>query len=147
MLHLPFFAHFVVHGIQPHNTVDGFQRAPLPGFDLRDDPVGNLRENRVGDLTVVHLLDVGADVAKAHPQPIQTNNFVGKVNNDETGRDLFKSNRVSYMSDLMKANIITDFEPTDLTVEPGEDKDSILVNLSVTPIDSMEKLYMTIVVA
>lgn len=75
------------------------------------------------------------------------NNFVGKVNNDETGRDLFKANRVTYMSDLMKASIISDFEPTDLTVEPGNDKDAILVNLAVTPIDSMEKLYMTIVVA
>jgi len=75
------------------------------------------------------------------------NSFIGKVNNDETGRDLFKANRVSYMSDLMKARIISDFEPADLTVESGDDKDSILVNLTVTPIDSMEKLYMTIVVA
>lgn len=73
--------------------------------------------------------------------------FIGKVNNDETGRDLFKANRVSYMSNLMNANIITDFKPEDLTVEPGNDKDSILVNLAVTPIDSMEKLYMTITVA
>lgn len=73
--------------------------------------------------------------------------FIGKINNDSTGRDLFKANRVSYMSDLMKASIITDFKPEDLTVEPGNDKDSILVNLAVTPIDSMEKLYMTITVA
>lgn len=72
--------------------------------------------------------------------------FIGKVNNDSTGRDLFKANRVSYMSNLMKAGIIADFDSSDLMVEPGNDKDSILVNLAVTPIDSMEKLYMTIVV-
>lgn len=72
--------------------------------------------------------------------------FIGKVNNDSTGRDLFKANRVSYMSNLMKSGIVADFESSDLTVEPGNDKDSILVNLAVTPIDSMEKLYMTIVV-
>ena len=72
--------------------------------------------------------------------------FIGKVNNDSTGHDLFKANRVSYMSNLMKAGIVADFESSDLTVEPGNDKDSILVNLAVTPIDSMEKLYMTIVV-
>ncbi|WP_363472764.1 phage tail sheath family protein [Companilactobacillus musae] len=72
--------------------------------------------------------------------------FIGKVNNDSTGRDLFKANRVAYMSNLMKAGIIADFDSSDLTVDPGNDKDSILVNLAVTPIDSMEKLYMTIVV-
>jgi Phage tail sheath protein. len=72
--------------------------------------------------------------------------FIGKVNNDSTGRDLFKANRVSYMSNLMKAGIIADFDSSDLTVEPGNDKDSILVNVAVTPVDSMEKLYMTIVV-
>lgn len=103
-----------------------------------DEKPESFKKNRV----IRTLDDIATDTAD-----VFENNFVGKVNNDETGRDLFKSNRVSYMSDLMKANIITDFEPTDLTVEPGEDKDSILVNLSVTPIDSMEKLYMTIVVA
>jgi len=72
--------------------------------------------------------------------------FIGRVNNDSTGRDLFKANRVAYMSNLMKAGIVADFDSSDLTVEPGNDRDSILVNLAVTPIDSMEKLYMTIVV-
>lgn len=79
-------------------------------------------------------------------QDVFEGQFIGKVNNDSTGRDLFKANRVSYMSNLMKAGIVADFESSDLTVEPGNDKDSIVVNLAVTPIDSMEKLYMTIVV-
>ena len=72
--------------------------------------------------------------------------FIGKVNNDSAGRDLFKANRVSYLRDLSNAGIISGFDPEDITVEPGNDKDAILVNLAVTPIDSMEKLYMTIVV-
>lgn len=78
MLHLTILTYFVVHRIQPHNAVNRLQRTVLPGFDLGGDTVGNLRENRVGDLTVVHLLDVGADIAQAHLQSIQANDFGGK---------------------------------------------------------------------
>lgn len=72
--------------------------------------------------------------------------FIGKVNNDATGRDLFKANRVGYLKDLQGKAIITDFVPEDLTVDPGEQKDAILVKLAVTPVESMEKLYMIITV-
>lgn len=72
--------------------------------------------------------------------------FIGKVNNDSTGRSLFKANRVSYLKDLSDAGVINPVDVADLTVEPGEDRDSILVTLAITPIDAMEKLYMTITV-
>ncbi|MDT7015322.1 phage tail sheath C-terminal domain-containing protein [Levilactobacillus namurensis] len=72
--------------------------------------------------------------------------FIGKVNNDSTGRSLFKANRVSYLKDLSDASVINPVDVADLTVEPGEDRDSILVTLAITPIDAMEKLYMTITV-
>ncbi|MBA1393620.1 phage tail protein, partial [Lactobacillus sp. XV13L] len=72
--------------------------------------------------------------------------FIGKVTNNATGRDLFKANRVSYLQGLMDANVIDNFKSDDITVEPGIDRDSIVVNLAVTPLDSMEKLYMTMVV-
>lgn len=74
------------------------------------------------------------------------NSFLGKVSNNERGRDLFKANRVTYLQQLQDNNIIQNFNPSDITVKPGEDSDSILVNLAVTPVDAMEKLYMTIVV-
>ncbi|GAF41126.1 Phage related protein [Agrilactobacillus composti DSM 18527 = JCM 14202] len=74
------------------------------------------------------------------------NTFLGRVNNDPTGRDLFKANRVAYLQNLSEIGVIADFDPADLTVDPGDDKDAILVTLAVTPIDSMEKLYMTIIV-
>lgn len=74
------------------------------------------------------------------------NSFLGRVSNDEVGRDLFKANRVTYLQQLQDSNIIQDFKPSDITVKSGEDSDSILVDLAVTPVDSMEKLYMTIVV-
>ena len=72
--------------------------------------------------------------------------FIGKITNSSTGRDLFKANRVSYLQGLADANVISDFKEDDISVEAGNDRDSILVNLAVKPLDSMEKLYMTMVV-
>ena len=72
--------------------------------------------------------------------------FIGKVTNSSTGRDLFKANIVSYLQGLSDADVISDFKEEDITVEAGNDRDSILVNLAVKPLDSMEKLYMTMVV-
>ena len=86
------------------------------------------------------------DQIATNTEDVFENMFIGKVNNDTSGRDLFKANRVSYLRDLSDGGIILDFDPEDITVESGNDKDAILVNLAVTPIDSMEKLYMTIVV-
>ena len=72
--------------------------------------------------------------------------FIGKITNSSTGRDLFKANRVSYLQGLADANVISDFKEDDISVEAGNERDSILVNLAVKPLDSMEKLYMTMVV-
>ena len=72
--------------------------------------------------------------------------FLGKVSNNEFGRDLFKANRVSYLSGLESQNVIRDFDPNDLSLAQGDDKDAVLMDLYVTPVDSMEKLYVNLVV-
>lgn len=72
--------------------------------------------------------------------------FLGKVSNNEYGRDLFKANRVSYLSDLETRNIIRDFDPNDLILAQGNDKDAVSMELYVTPVDAMEKLYVNLVV-
>ena len=72
--------------------------------------------------------------------------FLGKVSNNEFGRDLFKANRVSYLAGLETQNMIRDFDPSDLSLAQGNDKDAVLMDLYVTPVDSMEKLYVNLVV-
>ena len=72
--------------------------------------------------------------------------FLGKVSNNEYGRDLFKANRVSYLAGLETQNMIRDFDPNDLVLKQGDEKDAVLMNLYVTPVDAMEKLYMNLVV-
>lgn len=72
--------------------------------------------------------------------------FLGKVSNNEFGRDLFKANRVSYLSGLESQNMIRDFDPNDLSLAQGNDKDAVLMDLYVTPVDAMEKLYVNLIV-
>lgn len=72
--------------------------------------------------------------------------YLGNVGNNAAGRDLFKADRIAYLTSLQNRNMIQSFANTDITVEAGNDMDSIVVNLAVTPVDAMEKLYMTMVV-
>ncbi|WP_283679951.1 phage tail sheath C-terminal domain-containing protein [Lentilactobacillus sp. Marseille-Q4993] len=102
-----------------------------------DDKPKDFRKNQV-----IRTLDTIA----TNTQLVFETQFIGKVANDATGRGLFKVNRVSYLRDLADASVIDGFDPEDIDVQPGNDKDSILVNLAVTPTDAMEKLYMTITV-
>ncbi|MGQ5708827.1 phage tail sheath family protein [Lactobacillus sp. PSON] len=79
-------------------------------------------------------------------QEVFENSFLGKVGNNTNGRDLFKANRIAYLMDLQARNIIQNFTNDDISVEKGNDSDSIVVDLAVEPVDAMEKLYMTLIV-
>jgi hypothetical protein len=72
-------------------------------------------------------------------------NYCGKVDNDDVGRNLYKTELISMMDQLQSIGAIQNFEGTsDITVLPGSDVDSVVVDLLVQPVDSMEKLYMTV---
>ena len=42
--------------------------------------------------------------------------------------------------------MIRDFDPNDLSLAQGNDKDAVSMELYVTPVDAMEKLYVNLVV-
>lgn len=89
---------------------------------------------------VLRVLDqIATDTEQVFEQ-----SYLGKVGNNAAGRDLFKANRVSYLQGLNDSNVIQDFSATDITVNPGTDSDSVVVDLAVKPVDAMEKLYVTI---
>ena len=70
---------------------------------------------------------------------------MGKVDNDSTGRSLFKSDLIQYGNELQRLRGIQEFKgKDDITVEQGRDLDSVLCTWGVKPVDSMEKLYMTV---
>ena len=71
--------------------------------------------------------------------------YMGKVDNDSTGRSLFKSDLIQYGNELQRLRGIQEFNGTDdIQVEQGRDLDSVLCTWGVKPVDSMEKLYMTV---
>ena len=73
--------------------------------------------------------------------------FLGKIDNQPDGRNLFKSAIISYMDSLQNRSAIQNFDSTtDISVEMGNDIESVLVNVAVQPVDSVEKLYMTVTV-
>lgn len=75
------------------------------------------------------------------------NGYIGKVTNDDDGRNIFKSDLIQYFTDLAAVNAIREFDSsTDIEILPGNAIDSVVVNVAVQPLDSMEKLYMTVMV-
>lgn len=74
-------------------------------------------------------------------------NFIGVVDNNETGRNLFKGVIVGYLLEMQANNAIQNFEAEDVTVSAGNDIDSIVIGLFIQPVDAVEKIYMTITVA
>lgn len=70
--------------------------------------------------------------------------FLGKVNNNDTGRMLFKSSIIDYLSDLLTKGAIEDLNKDLIIVEAGNDIDSVIASIAVKLIDSTEFLYMTV---
>ena len=72
-------------------------------------------------------------------------NYAGKVDNDSVGRNQYKTELISMFDSLVGIRAITNFDGAgDITILPGEAVDSIVVDAVVQPVDSMEKLYMTV---
>ena len=71
--------------------------------------------------------------------------YMGKVDNDSTGRSLFKADLTSYGNELQRLAGIQEFDgSTDIEISQGRDLDSVVATWKVKPVDSMEKLYMTV---
>ncbi|MCC8014923.1 MAG: phage tail sheath family protein [Eubacterium sp.] len=91
---------------------------------------------------VIRVLDaVGNDVAK-----IFNDYYLGKMQNDELGRDIFKSEVIDYCGKLQSMRAIEEFSSDDVTVEKGQEKGDVIVNFYIEPVSAMEKLYMTCIV-
>ena len=73
--------------------------------------------------------------------------YIGKVNNNDDGRNIFKADIINYLNTLQNISAIQNFDPTvDIQIYAGEAIDAVVVDLAVQPVDSMEKLYMTVMV-
>ncbi len=76
-----------------------------------------------------------------------SNYFIGKVDNNPTGRNLLRGWIVGYLNEMQANNGIQDFAAEDVTVEAGNSVDAVLINVVLHPVDSIEKIYMTVTVS
>lgn len=94
------------------------------------------RKNRV----MRTLDDIGTKITN-----IFETGYIGKMNNSAAGRDLFKSDIIKYCQALQAESAIQSFDSqNDISIAQGSDIDSVFVGLNIQPVDSMEKLYMTV---
>lgn len=85
------------------------------------------------------------DILSDNVQHIYSRTFIGKVNNDEDGRNLFKGQVMTAVLDgLVSRGAIEPYDPDEFIVEQGNEKDAVLARLSIKFNDAMEKLYMTV---
>lgn len=70
--------------------------------------------------------------------------YIGVVNNNAEGRMMFKSAIVGYLLDIQANQGIQNFEADDVTVEPGEAIDAIVVHIVLQVVGSANKIYVTI---
>lgn len=72
--------------------------------------------------------------------------YIGKVPNNQRGRDLFKAEILSYFRELEAMEAIREVVPEDIIVKPGKLVDAITVDYAVRIVDVIETIYNTIVV-
>lgn len=107
--------------------------------DYSGDLDYNFTKNRV-----IRVLDeIGTGI-----ESIWENTFLGKVSNNEDGRDMFKATIITYLQELQNRGAIQNFGGAeDVDVAIGESIDSVVATIRVRPVDSMEFLYLTVNVA
>lgn len=71
-------------------------------------------------------------------------NYIGKVNNNEDGLALLKGALADYFSTLQNMGAIKNFDADDVTVTAGTDSDAVVVDVALQPVDSVEKIYITV---
>lgn len=76
-----------------------------------------------------------------------SNYLIGKTNNDENGQNLLKGWIVGYLNEMQSNGGIQNFDAEDVSVEPGKGTDAVVVNVRIQPVDSIEKIYMSVMVS
>ena len=73
--------------------------------------------------------------------------YIGKVDNNDTGRKLMKGWIVGYLNEMQANNGIQNFTADDVEIFQGNSLDSVVINIAIMPVDSVEKIYITVTVS
>ncbi len=95
------------------------------------------------DNQTIRVIDqIGNDIAV-----LFATKYLGTVPNDAAGRVSLWSDIVSHHRELEKVRAIEGFSDSDVTVERGNSKKSVVVTDLVTVVNAMGRLYMTVTVS
>lgn len=94
------------------------------------------------DNQTIRIIDQIATATAA----IFNSKYLGHVPNDSDGRLSLWGDLCKIHQDLQSIRALENFKNEDITVVQGDDKHSVLVNESITVINTMTKLYMAVVV-
>ncbi len=71
--------------------------------------------------------------------------YIGKVDNNDDGRNLFRKECVKLADAYQGINAIQNFDSqNDVTVIQGEEADAVFAEAGIQPVDSIEKVYMKV---
>lgn len=91
---------------------------------------------------IIRVLDSTAnDIAR-----IFNNYYLGKMQNDALGRDIFKSELISYFNQLQAIRAIDNFSADNIEIKKGTEKGDVIVDLTIEPVASMDKIYMKCII-
>ncbi len=99
------------------------------------DKGAQLKKNRV-----IRTIDsINNDIVK-----IFESNYVGKINNNADGRSLLRATMIEYFGELQRLAAIQNFAAEDVVITKGTASDAVVVDCYIQPVDSVEKIYITV---
>ena len=75
------------------------------------------------------------------------NHYIGKVDNTDTGRSLLRGWLVGYLNGMQANGGIQNFVEDDVDVLAGDSIDAVLINVAIQPVDSVEKIFVSVTVS
>lgn len=89
---------------------------------------------------VIRTLDtIANDIYKNLSQ-----NYIGKIQNNEDGKNLVKAWIVGYLNEIQANGGIRNFEADDVTISSGEKINAVEIGIGVQPVAAVEKIYITV---
>lgn len=72
------------------------------------------------------------------------NNYIGKLSNNADGRSILRASIIENIKAKVEKGAFQNFEEDDVVVKQGNSIDSVLIDVAVQPVDSIEKIYMNV---
>lgn len=85
------------------------------------------------------------DAFQTDVQTIFEAQYIGKVNNNDDGRQLLRTSIIEYCNELQRLGALQNFNGAeDITVSAGADADAVVIDAGLWPVDSVNKIYIKV---